>query len=267
MPRHPSSVRRVVRGVYVPADEADDLFRRLTAVSHALAVECVFSHTTAAYAFGAPLPPRREDDIHLSVASDRQPPRRAGIVGHEARLPPGHVTRRRGVAFTSPPRTFVDLGELLSLPDLVAVGDHLVGRQLCSVQDIERVLGWAGSRRGVRRARRAAKLINEAARSRPESLIRVWCKLAGLPDPEANGWIFDPQGRARYRGDLVFRATRVIVEYDGRHHREASQFAADLRRRNDLQLWGWRIVHVEASMLREPTRVVELVREALRTGA
>jgi very-short-patch-repair endonuclease len=88
---------------------------------------------------------------------------------------------------------------------------------------------------------------------------------AGLPRPEANGWVGDPAGTPTYRGDLVFRAERVIVEYEGAHHRERAQYAADLRRRNDLVAWGWRIVHVEAEMLATPERVVALVRHALHS--
>ena len=118
----------------------------------------------------------------------------------------------------------------------------------------------------MRRARLALSLIDGGAQSRPESLIRVWCIRGGLPRPEVNGWIYGPDGKPRYRGDLVFREARVIVEYDGGHHRSPAQFAADLRRRNDLLQWDWRVVHIEASMLSRPLEVVTLVRAALNAG-
>lgn len=250
----------------MPSSASDDLLARLTATSLVLSSDAAYSHITAAWLWAAPMPPRCDWRVHVTVPASWQPPRRRGLVGHEAELPGDHLTTQHGLTVTSTARTFVDLGAVLDLADLVAVGDFFVGQQLCRLGAIDEVLAWASGRRGVRRARLARTLINGAARSRPESLIRVWCSLGGLPEPEVNGWIEDPFGVPCYQGDLVFRAARVIVEYDGGHHRDADQFTADLRRRNHLQRWGWRIVHVEASMLRRRLEVVSMIRDALSSA-
>ena len=102
------------------------------------------------------------------------------------------------------------------------------------------------------------------AESPPESWIRVWLADSGLPAPEVNGWICDPAGRPTYRGDLVYRPWRLIVEYEGAYHRQAEQYGRDLRRRNDLVAWGCRVVHLDAVALRSPAAVTSMVRVALQ---
>jgi hypothetical protein len=260
------AVQRVTRGAYVPRDRADNLIDRLLAVALVVCVEAAFSHTTAALVVGAPLPPHRGHRLHVTTPDGWEAPERKGIVGHCGVLPAAHLTTVRGVKITRASRTLLDLAGMLDLADLVAVGDFCLGQSLCTLAELEEMTQWGRGRRGVRRLRMAIRLMNGDAWSRTESLVRVWCVQAGLPEPEVNGWITDPSGIPRYRGDLVFRAARVIVEYDGGHHRDAAQFAADLRRRNDLQRWGWRIVHVEASMLSRPEAIVSLVREAVLAG-
>jgi hypothetical protein len=231
-----------------------------------MCAEAAFSHTTSALALGAPLPPHCGHRLHVTVPDGWESPERKGIVGHCALLPPAHVTTASGVRITTASRTLLDLAGVLGLADLVAVGDFCLRESLCSLADLAAIADWARGRRGVRRLRVATGLMNGNSWSRPESLVRVWSVRGGLPEPEVNAWISDPDGVPRYRGDLVFRASRVIVEYDGGHHRDSVQFAADLRRRNDLQRWGWRIVHVEASMLGRPHEVVDLIREAVVAG-
>jgi very-short-patch-repair endonuclease len=152
---------------------------------------------------------------------------------------------------------------VLDVPALVAVGDFLLRSGLTDEAQLHHALGAADGRRGVRRAGSAGDLLDAGAESAQESVLRVHLVRAGLPRPEVNGWIADPSGVRRYRGDLVYRRQRVIVEYEGAHHRDPTQYAADLRRRNDLLAWGWRVVHVEAAMPRSPGVVVALVREAL----
>jgi hypothetical protein len=267
VPRHLTespSLRRVTRGVYAPAEDVDDFAVRCRGLSLVIPPGAALSHTTAAQLMGAPLPLSVADRLHVSVPREFEAPQRNGVYGHQVALPPDHLVRWREFAITTPARTFVDLGGQLDVANLVAVGDFLLAEGRLSLSGIRTMADWAAGRRGVKRARLAMDLLDPGSASRPESLIRVWVVQAGLPPPEANGWICDPAGIPTYRGDLVFRMLRVIVEYEGAHHRGRGQYAADLRRRNDLVAWGWRIVHVEAEMLATPERVVALVRQALQ---
>ena len=67
---------------------------------------------------------------------------------------------------------------------------------------------------------------------------------AGYPEPEPNGAIELSTG-ARTFGDLVFRAYKVVLEYDGGQHRALErQFLRDVDRLNDLARDGWLVIRV-----------------------
>lgn len=259
------SLHHLGRDLFVPTSAADDPVTAARAVALVLPSGAAFSHVTAAALWQLPALPDGDPwrPLHASVPTDWQAPRRRLVAGHRTELAAEHVTTAQGLPVTTPARTFLDLGSVLDVPWLVAVGDALLRSGLCDATDLDDMVTWAVGRRGVRRARAACDLLDPGAESPRESVLRVHLVRAGLPRPEVNGWICDPAGNPRYRGDLVFRAQRVIVEYEGAHHRDPTQYAADLRRRNDLLAWGWRVVHVEAAMLRSPGTVVALVREAL----
>lgn len=272
VPRHgvrSRAVRRVTRGVYLPAAMADDFVSRCRALNLVLPSGAAYSHATAGRLLGVQLPslPRLHlDDLHVTTPAGVEPPRRTGVRAYERSLPEEHTQRLIGVAVTTPGRTFLDLAQVVDLAHLVAVGDQLVRHFARASEDIAEVLEWARGRPGVPRARQAAGLLSAGAESPPESIARVHLHLGGLPQPEVNGWITDPQGDPRYRGDLVYRAWRTVVEYDGAYHRDAEQFGRDLARRNDLTAWGWTVVHLDASLLRRPDRLVAAVRAALHAN-
>ena len=71
--------------------------------------------------------------------------------------------------------------------------------------------------------------------------------LAGLPEPVINEILRCADGSWRMRLDLSYPELRLIVEYDGRQHAEnTAQWNRDLRRREELESLGWRIVVVTA---------------------
>ena len=75
-------------------------------------------------------------------------------------------------------------------------------------------------------------------------MLRLDLLAAGFPEPEPNGVVLLTSGRST-RADLVFRVFKVIVEYDGQHHREdAVQWAKDVDRLNELAANGWIVIRV-----------------------
>ena len=240
---------------------------RRTAVSTTLAERCAsfaarlhgetfFCERTAALLRGCPLPWRVENDrrIHVGVAAPRAAPHANGLVGHSIRLQPDDVTMLGGLRVASAELSWCELGAVLDLPNLVAVGDHLVHHRFPHVTTDElrdAVERW-GRRRGARRLRKALALLDPYAESRPESIVRVLIVEAGLPRPIANHTIVDPTTGRVFRADLAFIARRVIVEYQGDHHRDRAQWRADLRRRARLEALGWRILELGAEDLERP---------------
>jgi very-short-patch-repair endonuclease len=64
--------------------------------------------------------------------------------------------------------------------------------------------------------------------------------------------------------DAYWREWRVQVEIDGAHHMDAQQWAADMRRQNDLWTSGDRILRFPAWLVRaRPDEVIDTVRRAL----
>ena len=181
---------------------------------------------------------------------------------------------RRGLPVVDPITLFCQLAGRLSLSDLVAVGDALVLNPVVPdtyeerpwvplSQLVERVELWRG--RGKRNADRAMSLVRPGAESRPETLVRLAIRQAGLPEPEVNVTIRDDRGQFLGRGDLVYRQWRVIVEYDGEQHRtDTRQFDRDVGRLDDFAAHGWRVVRIVGrSFFGNPAECMERIRRAL----
>ncbi|WP_353827073.1 hypothetical protein [Agromyces sp. SYSU T0242] len=227
-----------------------DLEAHCRAVAKRMPSSQVFSHATAAALWGLPLPRGHErPPLHVSALHGREP-RCAGVIGHRidpARVRPAVV---RGMPSVSPADAWCQLAGSLSPADLVAAGDALLGWPVAIITAdeldaaIERHRGGRGTR--VRDA--ARRDIRPGAASRRESLLRLAVRRAGLPEPECNAAIRLPGGRTVF-GDLVFRAGRVLLEYDGDHHRtDPAQFARDVGRLNALAAAGWIVLRVRSSL-------------------
>lgn len=228
--------------------------------------DAVFSHTTAALLLGAPLPLRWEQDaaIHVSVPSPEPAPHAKGLQGHSLEFVPGDVVEVAGLRCTSPTRTWLELGTILDLPDLVAVGDFLIRRRAPFVTRSELVdaaSGWSG-RRGARRLREAAELIDERAESRPETHLRLLLWGSGLKDVQINHTLVDTESGKRARPDFTFAREKVIVEYQGDYHRTVKQWRADMTRRSRLELSGWVVLEVNADDLRAPQDLIQRIQLA-----
>jgi very-short-patch-repair endonuclease len=74
-----------------------------------------------------------------------------------------------------------------------------------------------------------------------------------------------PDGSWRMQFDLCYPALKVIIEYDGRQHAmNSAQWQRDLKRREELDALGWRIIVVTAADLSDaPEQVLARVRDAL----
>lgn len=237
-----------------PSDERV-LQGRCIALLVALPPTAFFSHLTAARLWPLPLPSAASDEpIHACVWAPARSPRRPGVVGHQVRDPSTKVVFRGGLPLVDPATLFCQLATLLSIPDLVAIGDALVHRPvypefgsdrpwLSPAELDERVGRYRG--RGKRSAALALTRIRPGAESRPETLLRLALVDAGLPEPEVNGEIRDVHGRFLARGDLLYREWKVLVEYDGEQHRTSTQqYDRDLARLDDLAADGWRVIRV-----------------------
>jgi hypothetical protein len=237
-----------VRSISLPETVAD----RVAAYRHRLRPGDRFSHVTAALLWGAPLPRGLPDQLHVTAATPRNAPRGKGVRGHED----AHGSVLRGAwPVSAPARTFVELAQILTPNDLVAVGDHLVldpevldprdPRPHITLADLRAEVA-AHRGRGARRARTAIALVRVGAESRPETLLRLAIIAAGLPEPEVNPTAYDDRGRRLGRVDLAYPDWRIGIEYDGEYHRTPEQFEKDGARLERFHLAGWRTIHVRS---------------------
>ncbi|WP_229051827.1 endonuclease domain-containing protein [Aeromicrobium sp. Leaf350] len=251
--------RRLFRGVHISADSTIDLFTWIAAAMLLLPPDAAVSHTTAMRLYG--LDPGGRHGLEFST-NHPSPRRIPGLTLHR-RLGTLHPRAIGGFPTLGPDRTFVDVALRLRLPELVAFGDHLVHRGLTTIEDLR---WYADSRHldGVRRARRIAPLVRAGVESPRETLIRLMLRFGRLPEPEVNGAIHDRDGAFLARGDLVYRAWKVVVEYDGLHHlRDPRTWQHDLRRRELLEAAGWIVIVITTADLDRPASIPARVHEAL----
>lgn len=208
---------------------------------------------TAARIWPLPLPaPAQGEPYHLITLDRDRAPRRRGVVSRSITDGDVRIVERAGLRTIDVGSLFCHLALLLSLPDLVAVGDAIVltprfdpgDRPYLTLPALHERVGWYRGR-GKRRAVEALSLVRPGAESRPETLVRLALAQAGLPEPTPNADIFDGAGRFLARGDLVYERWRVLVEYDGDHHRsDADVFDRDIRRLERLRDAGWSVVRL-----------------------
>ena len=145
------------------------------------------------------------------------------------------VTTIDGIPVTTPARTWLDMAELLSVDEIVAMGDSCVrvprpqleGRDmpLCSLRDLQRTIDKHRGKRGLRKAKEALELVRVGSDSAQETMLRLAIVRAGLPEPELNVPIITEDGIRHHKPDLSYRKYRIGIEYEGEHHGEESQIA------------------------------------------
>ncbi|GAA1825291.1 hypothetical protein [Agromyces salentinus] len=237
---------------------------RAVAYAVRMAPDHVFSHATAAMLHGIPLPLQVERDsrVHVSALGWGRAPRGRGVAGHST----GVETVIRvvhGVRAMGPADTWCSLAGVLDIDDLIAAGDRLIGlpRPLATLDEIDAAIVRHGRRTGSARLARARVELRANSYSRRESLARLTLVRAGLPEPEPNAQIRLRSGGCT-KGDLVYRRHRVLVEYDGDHHRsDDRQWATDVSRLNDLVADGWIVIRVTKRT--PPAELVARVARAL----
>ncbi len=244
-----------------------DLQTRCAMFATRLREDAFFSHTTAALLHGAPLPLEfeRATKVHVSVPAPAPSPHAGGMVGHRLDVVAGEVVVARRIRLTSPARTWLDLAGMLSLGDLVAVGDYFIHWRLplTTALDLRTQLERMSRRRGVELARTALGLLSDRAESRPESRLRVVLVMSGLPQPSINHVLVDSETGKHVRPDFMFREFKVILEYQGDYHRTAAQWRKDMTRRTRLEAQGWYVMEVNADDLAHPVELVARIRAVL----
>jgi very-short-patch-repair endonuclease len=255
------------RGVYVRGDlpltyvaRCEALLRRAPANSFV----CIWS---AARVMSIPLPSRIERSaiVDIGAFAPTSPPEGRGILGHCLELDETDIQLWNGIRMTSPEETWCSLANRLSVPELVAAGDHLIHYEspLATRESLgARVEKWAG-KRGVRKLRYALDLLSERSESPQESKLRVIMIESGLRGLEVN-FPIRTSGGYNYRADLAFPREKVIVEYQSAFHETPESFRADMTRTSRLEADEWTVIQVNKDDVANASELVARIRRVLR---
>ena len=232
------------------------LHQATSALSLVLPQPWAWSHETAAELLGLPIrhpwnPGDRLSVIRPTPAGPVRRPQIRGHLGMESRS----LTVVAGMPVVSPYPTWRDLAPGLARDDAVVLGDALAAWPhtadeerlgLTSLARLEAEVLNRAKTHGAPAAQRAFALVRAGSRSPMETRARLLFIDAGLPEPELNAAVFD-DGQWVAMVDFLWRAQRVIVEYQGDHHRsDRAQWMADVDRLELLRDLGWLVIPMTA---------------------
>jgi hypothetical protein len=252
-------------------DEPQTVEELAVAYSAKMRDEAFFSHVTSAVLLGMWLPLALQTRmlLHVSVPPGVRAPRDRRVKGHHLIERPGLVWTRDGLRIASARETWCQLATLLGLEDLIIAGESLLAKNRAGRLRIDDLVAAVGVGDRPRQAllERALPLLREDVRSPKETEMRRILVLAGLPEPEINGDVVDAAGEWVAECDLVYRAWRVVVEYEGEDHFTKRQGRKDVRKYERLRELGWTVVRVVQEDLADPPSLVARVRRALLAAA
>ncbi len=255
------------RGIRVPQDAPLSLLESCRAHT-AVTARGIVSHVSAATLHEFYLPQRLTQLPCIDVATPvgARQPRRKGVTGHLLSLGPHDVIHIGGVPATSVERTLVDIAQLLSVDELVAVSDQIIcehrrtfGRLVWPKVQLEAlelyVLQHAGAR-GMRRLRAAMELTRVGSDSPRETMLRLMIARSPLPTFEHNVEIRDAAGQGKVGPDLACEEYMTCIEYDGGHHFTREQQVRDHDRDFVTASLGWHQVLINNDDIRAGELVV-----------
>ena len=162
------------------------------------------------------------------------------------------------VCCTAPECTWVMMAPMLSMLELVVLGDSMMRRDAAlkrtSAMGFEQYLDQLRERckgikvKGFRACCKALKLIREDTDSSMESRVRVTLDQYGLGVPDVNHPVVHPITGRMLHLDMAYPELKIAIEYDGRFH--ADQWEADVERRRILDELGWDVIQVTAVDMR-----------------
>ncbi|WP_123504393.1 DUF559 domain-containing protein [Frondihabitans sp. PhB188] len=226
-----------------------------------------FSHTTAAALWGMPVP--AVDGVHTTTIGTGSVTRRDGFVGHRITAERARVAVLRGIRVSDRVDAWAECATLLSVDELVAAGDHLVGPAGCDLDDLRAAADRRRGQRGVRALCAALDQVRVGSESPRETRLRLQLMRERFRLPLLNCAIHDADDRFVARPDIIFGRERVCVEYDGDHHRtNRTTYRDDKRRREALADAGWTVLYLSDDDLRGPhwAAFVGRLRRALARG-
>ena len=245
--------------------------REQVLIAACLATRGVASHRSAAALWE--LRGQDGDFVEITVEGRRRS-ELAGVVAHTtARLDRSDVTVRRGIPVTTPARTLLDLGAVVSFAEVEVAVEDALHRRLATYEGLVRQLERSGAPgrngTGVLRAVLAARDPRAAPTESllEDVLVRI-LRRGGLPAPVRQHRVRAP-GHAPVRVDLAYPGERIAIEAQSvAWHAGKEDLQRTCRKRNLLVALGWCLLEFTWEDTRErPELICETVRRARQVAA
>lgn len=222
-----------------------ELFRRARALS-AVRPETAFCSFSAAQLYGFPLPfSRQGGPLHVLVPEGYNRVRMANTIGHRStRL---RVQSHYDLRLNHPGYVLLELANFTSWWNLVQICDALMGEwhgpSMVSHSALTAFVTTQPRYRGKTRLVSAVSSARPGVDSPKETDTRLTIVRSGLPEPLVHPSIRLPSGRT-VEPDLGYVEEKVVLEYEGEHHREAHQWGYDIERYDELRALGYEVIRI-----------------------
>jgi hypothetical protein len=204
----------------------------------------VLSHRSAATLHVLRKSGGTKTDVTVPTHAGRR--RHRGVVVHRSRtLRRRDVTVVDGIPCTSVARTLFDLAEVVDRRQVERAFDEADAMEVLDLGAIQDQLDSNPTRRG-------AKVIGSVlaehyigstlTQTEVEEAMLVLSRRLGVPPPEVNKWLDLHDGEPMIKPDFMWRAQRLIIEVDGRHHRTRQRYESDRRRDQRAAVARWLVV-------------------------
>jgi very-short-patch-repair endonuclease len=258
--------QRLLPRVYLTSTGEPTIEQRQTAALLYAGRSSVISGPAALRWYRLRAPETRRIDV--LVPATRHCPSYAFVTVHRTCRLPDAQTRNLAIAYVAPARAVTDtvLG-LTTRSQVRAVVAGAVQQGRCTVAELAAELA-AGPVRGSALLRSVLAEVGDGIRSPAEADFRDLIRKSGLPQP-----LFNPQlifgGALLATPDAWWPDQALVVEIDSREwHLSPDDWEATMARDGRLRAVGIRLIHVTPRQVRtEPSRVLAIIADALRTGA
>ncbi len=154
-------------------------------------------------------------------------------------LDPSDLTVHERIPVVTPARAILEIAAIIEFDRLESACAEAHAQGLAREPDLRDQVDRNPGRRGIRNLRLLLDRSSNPARTRSvleKRLLRI-VRASNLPEPETNQWV------ETHNVDLLWRRHRLIVEADSyAFHSHSKPWARDLRKSNDLQLLGYRVL-------------------------
>ncbi|MGC5075555.1 hypothetical protein [Agrococcus sp. DT81.2] len=229
---------------------------------------------------GLPVPWRltREPTVEIVSLKGRGKPEREGVRVRRLAAERLDAWEVGGLPVAPAPLAWALMAGRCTVHELVVLGDaivtaaeHYPGRRvpgpLASLAELAETVEQRAGRSGAAALRAALSRIRERVESPRETDMRLFIVDAGMPEPEVQVEVRDPQtGLLLGRADLGHREARVVEEYEGDGHREKGQWDRDIQKYREFERVGVRTVRAtDRDFVPSPDEWLARLAEILRS--